>query len=154
MAGNFIAMVYAVLRDKGVSLKGLSTDEAIAKYEELIGKTGRYSTETGELEKDNKSNVSVPKASGFNRSNTKSHLSHAKEMGLNEKQYVKAAKDFFNGAQGKLYRSSNGKYYKYDEKHNLVCICNQNGTIHSFYQYKTKSAFQRVIGQEKLEEIK
>ncbi len=95
MAGNFIAMVYAVLRDKGVDTKGIEPDEAVAKYEELTGKTGRYSTKTGELEEDNKSKIIVPKASGVNRSNTKSHLSHAKEMGLNEKQYIKAAEEFF-----------------------------------------------------------
>ena len=54
MAGNFIAMVYAVLRDKGVDTKGMDTDEAVAKYEELTGKTGRYNVATGEKEKGDK----------------------------------------------------------------------------------------------------
>lgn len=83
----------------------------------------------------------IPKAQGFNRSNTKSHLAHAKEMGLNEKQYIKAAEEFFNGREGTMYRSASGKYFKYDEKRNVVCICNVGGAIHSFYQYKTKKCF-------------
>ncbi len=53
-----------------------------------------------------------------------------------------------------MYRSASGKYFKYDEKRNVVCICNVGGTIHSFYQYKTKNAFNRTLRQEKLEEIK
>lgn len=52
MAGNFIAMVFAVLRDKGVDTKGMSPDEAVEKYEELTGKTGRYSTANGEKDKN------------------------------------------------------------------------------------------------------
>lgn len=97
--------------------------------------------------------TSKPYAQGFNRPNTKSHLAHAKEMGLSEKQYIKKAVDFFNSAEGKLYRASNGKYFKYDAKHNIVCVCNQDGTIHTFYKNKTKNAFHRTIQQEKLEEI-
>lgn len=153
MAGNFIAMVYAVLRDKGVDTKGMEPDEAVAKYEELTGKTGRYSTETGELEEDNKSKIIVPKASGFNRSNTKSHLSHAKEMGLNEKQYIKAAEEFFNNGAGKIYIDRQNMLYKYDDSSGLLCVCDNNGTLHTFFKPKKKNHFTKLIRQFKLEEV-
>lgn len=51
MAGNFIPMVYAVLNDKGVDTKDMTTDEAVEKYNEMVGKTGRYDVGTGEKEK-------------------------------------------------------------------------------------------------------
>lgn len=132
--------VWDALKEKGISLGS----DREADKEQLARK---YS--------DNEiSTHQPPVAKGFNRSKTKSHLSHAQEMGLNEKQYVKAAEKFFNSDRGKLYRSSNGKYYRYEEENNLVCICSQDGTIHSYYKYKTKNAFGRAMRQEKLEEIK
>lgn len=45
---NFIPMVYAVLKDRGVDTKGMSADEAVEKYNELTGKSGVYDTESGE----------------------------------------------------------------------------------------------------------
>lgn len=56
MAGNFIPMVYAVLKDKGVETKDMTADEAVEKYNEIVGKTGRYDVETGDREE--------PKSSG------------------------------------------------------------------------------------------
>lgn len=153
MAGNFIAMVYAVLRDKGVDTKGMEPDEAVAKYEELTGKTGRYSTETGELEEDNKSKIIVPKASGFNRSNTKSHLSHAKEMGLNEKQYIKAAEEFFNNGDGeKFFSHQRGRFYIYDSISQTCVVTGKDGCIHTFFKVKPRD-FDRIIKQDELEKI-
>lgn len=37
---NFIAMVYATLKNEGIDTKGLSTDEAVEKFEALQKKTG------------------------------------------------------------------------------------------------------------------
>ena len=45
---NFIPMVYAVLKDKGIDTKGMSTDEAVEKYKEITGKDGGYDTKSGE----------------------------------------------------------------------------------------------------------
>ena len=44
----FIAKVYAVLKDKGIDTSCMSVDVAIAKYEELVGKSGKFKVETGE----------------------------------------------------------------------------------------------------------
>ena len=40
MAGNFIPMVYAVLKDKGVDTSKMTTEQAIEKYNELGPKWG------------------------------------------------------------------------------------------------------------------
>ena len=48
MTSNFVPMVFAVLKDKGIDTKNMSVEEAIAKYNELVGKSGRYSVENGE----------------------------------------------------------------------------------------------------------
>ena len=37
---NFIGLVYATLKEEGIDTKGMSTDEAVAKYNELQGKDG------------------------------------------------------------------------------------------------------------------
>ena len=50
MAGNFIPMVYAVLKDKGVDTSKMTTEQAIEKYNELIGKTGRFNVVQSERE--------------------------------------------------------------------------------------------------------
>lgn len=47
MAGNFIPMVYAVLKDKGVDTKNMSAEQAVEKYNEIVGKSGNYNVATG-----------------------------------------------------------------------------------------------------------
>lgn len=46
---NFIPMVFAVLKDKGIDTKGMSAEEAVEKYNELTGKSGVYDTDSGSL---------------------------------------------------------------------------------------------------------
>lgn len=58
MSSNFIPMVYAVLKDRGIDTKGLSVEDAIKKYNELTGKSGVYDTESGE-EKQVKDNGNI-----------------------------------------------------------------------------------------------
>lgn len=48
-------MVFAVLKDKGIDTKNMSVEEAFAKYNELVGKSGRYDVSTGAQEHDLKS---------------------------------------------------------------------------------------------------
>ena len=43
--GNFIGMVYATLKNEGVDTKGMSTDDAVKKYNELQEKSGGKSGE-------------------------------------------------------------------------------------------------------------
>ncbi len=95
----------------------------------------------------------IPKAQGFNRSNTKSHLAHAKEMGLNEKQYIKAAEEFFNGDDGDIYYDNRRKcFVKIDELKLLVGACESNGTIKTFYKIH-KSKIKHMLKQDKLEKV-
>lgn len=145
MASNFIPMVYAVLKDKGVDTKGMSPDEAVDKYNELIGKTGRFNVESGE-------EIS-PKAFTFSRPKTKHHLNHAKEMGLNEKEYIQKSIEFFNSDNGKLYFSDARKRFcRYDGKTGEYAVSSE-GRIHT-YQIIANKDFERVKRQDKLNERK
>ena len=152
-ASNYVALAYAVVGDKGFDTSKMSKDEVVAKYEELTGRTGRYNIASGQPEEQRESRMVVPKANGFNRSNTKSHLNHAKEMGLNEKQYIRAAEEFFNSGAGKVYFDKNGDYYKFDSLTGLLCICKNNGAIKTFFKPKKKNHFAKLIKQFNLEEI-
>lgn len=42
---NFIGLVYATLKNEGIDIKDMNTDEAVAKYNELQEKTGGKSGE-------------------------------------------------------------------------------------------------------------
>lgn len=48
--GNFIGMVFAVLKDNGIDTKGMSTEEAVEKYNELGGEDN-WSEKSGSYEK-------------------------------------------------------------------------------------------------------
>lgn len=94
-----------------------------------------------------------PKATGYNRPKTRHHNRHAQDMGLNEKEYVRAAIDFFNNGEGKLFLSNrSGKYYKYNEKNGILCVCSPEGSIHTF-MFLSLQNFKRTKTQEQLEEI-
>lgn len=90
------------------------------------------------------------KATGFNRLETKHHQRHAKEMGFkNTKEYEKAAVTFFNSDKGKLYYSEKwGKFYRYDEKAQLLAISSK-GVIHTFWK-RTQKEFERIRRQDQL----
>lgn len=79
-------------------------------------------------------NRSPVKAVGFARRDTKNHRDHAKEMGLNQREYEREAIRFFNSNKGDLYKSDqDGKFYRYDPKTRTVAISLSNGEICSFY---------------------
>lgn len=131
--------VWEALKEKGISL---GTDRE-ADQERLAQK---YSDNGADKRQP-------PVAKGFNRSGTKSHLAHAKEMGLNEKEYVKAAEQFFNGVNGELYYDNRRKcFVKIDEKQQLLCACEKNGSVKTFHTVKKKS-ITKIIKQDKLEKI-
>ncbi len=170
MAGNFIPMVYAVLKDKGVDTSKMTTEQAVEKYNELLGKTGRYDAKTGDkaeerekLEKRYNSDMAsgikrdvkkIPQAIGFNRPKTKHHLRHAQEMGLNEKEYIRRAILFFNSKQGNMYFSEARKrFYKYNKETKELAVASEVGIIHT-YQFCTEKRFFRTKEQDNLWEIK
>lgn len=98
--------------------------EAVKKYSDDPGR------DAGEMEL-NRSSV---KAVGFARRDTKNHRDHAKEMGLNQREYEREAIKFFNSNKGSLYKSGqDGKFYRYDPKTRTVAISLENGEICSFY---------------------
>lgn len=92
-------------------------------------------------------------ATGFNRLETKHHQRHVKEMGFkNTKEYEKAAVTFFNSDKGKLYYSEKwGKFYRYDEKAQLLAISSK-GVIHTFWK-RTQKEFERIRRQDQLNGI-
>ena len=80
-------------------------------------------------------------------------MRHAKEMGLNEKQYIKAAVDFFNNGVGEMYYcEKTEKMYKYSNSERLMCVCSLMGGIHTFMKI-TKKEFYDTIIREKLIEV-
>jgi hypothetical protein len=75
---------------------------------------GRFTSKNGTAELEKKYNDDLPlkipkpeKVYGFankERKETAHHIAHAKEMGFkNQDEYERAACEFFNGDQGKLY---------------------------------------------------
>lgn len=95
------------------------------------------------------------KAYGFankERRETAHHVTHAKEMGFkNQRDYERAAVDFFNSSRGKLYYSERRKrHYRYDEKTGELSV-SSNGIVHT-YMKLTKKDFQRIMVQDKLYE--
>ncbi len=97
----------------------------------------------------------VEEAYGFankERQTTHNHVSHAKEMGFkNQRDYERAAVDFFNSSRGKLYYSElRERYYRYDEKTGEMVVLS-NGVIHTYMLTKAKN-FSKIIKQDKLYE--
>ena len=88
-----------------------------------------------------------PKAYSFNRLNTKHHIDHAREMGFkNPKEYEAAAVEFFNSDRGTLYYDkSTDRYYRYDEKKNILCT-SSDGVIHTFFTC-SKKKFDKLRSQ-------
>lgn len=129
--------------DKGA---GAGADEA----EKLRKAVRIYSDEP---EKDAPPQKVPEPATGFNRLETKHHQRHAKDMGFkNTKEYEKAAVEFFNSDKGKLYYSEKwGKFYRYDEKTQLLAISSK-GEIHTFWK-RTQKEFERIKRQDQLNGI-
>lgn len=100
--------------------------------------------------------IKKPTAYGFankERKNTKHHQRHARGMGYkNQDEYERAAVDFFNGNQGKLYYSERReRFYRYDENTQKIAVCDSEGTIHTF-DLRTPKEFEKIIRQDMLNE--
>lgn len=75
-------------------------------------------------------------------------------MEMNPKEYIAAAIWFFNIGKGKIYYSqSQDRFYKYNALTNRVCICDNNGSIRTYYLCSNKQ-MNRYIKDEELEEWK
>lgn len=95
----------------------------------------------------------IEEAYGFankERRETVHHITHAKEMGYkNQRDYERAAVDFFNSSRGKLYFGERRKrYYRYDEKTGELAV-SSDGVIHTYMSIKKKN-FTKMMEQEKL----
>ena len=88
------------------------------------------------------------------RLNTDHHKRHAKEMGFkDQKQYEKAAIEFWKNGKGKVYYSPyRDRYYKYDSKKELFISVDIQGTIHTFMISDNKR-FNKKIKEENLYEM-
>lgn len=83
---------------------------------------------------------------------TKHHQDHAKEMGLNSKEYEKVACDFFNEGEGDLYYSERRKrFYRYDRKTKRM-VASSDGIIHTFMLVSEKK-FETKKKEDKLWKI-
>lgn len=122
---------------------------------QLFGKQrGKGIDKQTDKEYNGNSNVKKPpKATGYNRPKTKHHNRHAQDMGLNEKEYIQAAIDFFNGRDGDMYYSQKRKkYYKYDSRKKMICVCGEDGTISTFMPFSNKE-FERTFKRDVLIEV-
>lgn len=87
----------------------------------------------------------IPQATEYNRPKTKHHKNHAKEMNLNEREYVNAAIEFFNGDDGEMYYSKRQKkFYRYDKKTGRLAVVSANGTLHTYYLLKEKLFIKKI----------
>lgn len=96
---NFIPMVYAVLKDKGVDTKGMSADDAVKKYNELNGKDGGYDTESGDQVKKDKYQKYVVTFK-WEKSNPANWREQAGTIGRRSFETKKEAEDFFETNKG------------------------------------------------------
>lgn len=132
---------------------GKFTNKSGSRQAEYDRTTADIERQTHKWTADRSGRSEIPKAQGFNRPSTKSHLAHANEMGLNEKQYIKAAEEFFNNGVGDVFYSmARKRFYKYDSKAHIVCVVSSSGEIHT-YMKVTEKRFSKIIKQDKLEKI-
>lgn len=116
---NFIGLVYATLKENGIDTKGMSTDEAVAKFKELQGE-GKE-----EPKKDMPEDV-------------KKKLGEKKEEKKEEEP--SEVKDKLNGLPQKW--SSNEKFRKKElERLNIT-----EDTLDDGYDYKTKEVKWTIAG--------
>lgn len=101
---NFIGLVYATLKNEGVDTKGMSADEAVAKYDELQkksgGKGGENEPTPAESRKinNNKNNAKeLPKEKYSIQEQNK--IDYLKDK-INNSWYANAKKDY--GVNGKV----------------------------------------------------
>lgn len=105
------------------------------------GKKQKESSTKGQLPKE------PPKrAFGFNRLNTKHHIRHAKEMGFNnQRDYERAAIDFWENGEGKIYYSTAREcYVKYNNKTLQKVSISCDGIIHTFMLEKNKDFYIKI----------
>ncbi len=137
------AEVWEALKEKGITSNNAydSRDDFGRTVERVRDKTSRAEP------------ISEP--SKFNRPNTKNHIRHAKELGYkNQAEYEKAAAEFFMSTRGKLYIDKHsGKFYRYEEKTQLLAVVDGDGRICTFFRAESKKYFARKIKQEGLYEI-
>lgn len=86
---NFIGLVYATLKSKGIDTSGMSTDEAVAKFNELQG-TDKQSKEKESAKKNEavskfKGEKETPKAPEKELSTSQKIRNDLKNAGVNTK---------------------------------------------------------------------
>ena len=102
---------------------------------------------------NSKKRPELPKeAYGFARLETEHHKDHAEEMGYkNQKEYEKAAIDFWNKGNGDVYYSNaRNSFIKYNMRTTEFIVVSGDGTIHTF-MYIKPIKFKTIARWEKLE---
>lgn len=120
---NFIGLVYATLKNEGVDTSGMSTDEAVAKYNELQRKSGG---KAGEKE-------GTP---AENRRINKSEYSQIDDYGQDVKNYIDLVSKKF---------AEVGENIKFKEGNKYIKLINENNSVIAFidkdgYVYQPENA--------------
>ena len=124
--------------------------QAILENDKRREAVKKYSDEPGRDAEEMGLNRSPVKAVGFARRDTWQHMRHAKEMGLNQREYEREAIKFFNSNKWELYYCEREKrYYRFDKKTLKVAMCDDDGIIRSYYLskkgwFETKKGLKRV----------
>lgn len=110
--GNFIGMVYATLKNEGIDTKGMSTDDAVKKYNELQGKSGKDGGEK-EVEKTEEKGTPAEQKRMEEKGITESK--DTKQSGLSKHLGVDVKKSEYDD---NIYETEDGEEYyvgSYDE---------------------------------------
>jgi hypothetical protein len=139
-AGMSPQEVWGALKEKGVTKESAEREynQGVAAEREKLEK--RYGDGIEEAK-------FIPQASKYSRPKTKHHTNHAKEMNLNEREYVNAAIEFFNGDEGEMYYSKGqNKFYRYDRKTGRLAVVSVDGTLHTYFHTKER-LFNKLFHQ-------
>lgn len=155
MANNRIP--YGIAKRHGIDTTGMSPKEAwdalkergITKESAIPDYNKSLALEREKLEKryggGGEETKYIPQATEYNRPKTKHHKNHAKEMNLNEREYVNAAIEFFNGDDGELYYSERQKkFYRYDKKTGRFAVATPDGKLRTYYKISKKEFDKKI----------
>lgn len=111
---NFIGLVYATLKNEGIDTKGMSTDEAVAKYNELQKRSGGKGGENEPTPAENRKLGLKTKRANLPYQGKQNALKHIMEdIGVNEEE-AKEIYSAFDDYTGNLYEAIRNEKINYD----------------------------------------
>ena len=120
---------------------------------------GWKNSEKRKREADSENSRDIPqrpqKAFGFARLKTKHHNQHMVDMGFkDEASYQRAAIEFWESGQGTVYYSVLRKNFaKESPDKSKIVVVETDGTIKTYFPFKTKKARDRYLLQDRWQEV-